>query len=1220
MHKIKHLSDKRIKPDLLNNFLNFINDELEIDTPYSVYFIKDKINAAEALGKTAMYNPATKSVYIYVTNRHPKDILRSIAHELVHHKQHCDGELENMSLEDAEIDANAGGYLLRQFEDQLKGNKLQEATKKCPAGFTLRALGKVGDTSSEFCLPTELSWQDNLDKWSIDDILAARTALWEDDFSDAKNRKKQYKIDNPNPVKKQFSSAADRMSSTDVKSAIRKVGSGSAKPAILRLITDPLLIYKTINMFSSLRTAPRPPEDYIKKFGDNVNKAFMVAKEPKSGDKDYQKKMKLYKEYEKIMKVHSAYKEYFMKDYFPGKKKVNEQEDIVKLVTDNPLLKGVSAASEPTKEADRGAFASYTPEQLKAAQAVYRASGIGGGILLDPKTRKKVGVEEPKTKSFKLTRKKSKKEFDDELKRRQTPAGGAIQIPAATKSVDLPPELIKKFSDYYSKSPKQDAKSLDTKAREIYSVSPFTYKSDIANKEEQEERDQVLNLIMLASLVPLPYVAVLDGFLALYHVTKYLEKGRNFTDLPGDIVDDTDLQMALLQTFVTAVGTKGIFDARAVASGSELFGTKAKLDTLIDKIKKGVMEKDAINNFVTTANRLLNGLSKFGKRVKIGSAEAIKTKGGFSDVINKRVIDPALDALKKLDNISGVTKGAGEVAREIDAVARRNLMFRMQDIATELYPLFVGRSTDLARSALKGIDVGSILKATKNSRLGKEFRELLKTNLSNVKRTLNQLAESGDDFIVYLKEQNPGLHDKIFTELGRVTGADGGFRVAFKANKASVDDILEAFIIYMKRAAETNPRLSKRLQARIFSSLTDGKNAAKLGMESLTDLLIEPIAAGSKIGAKKAEKINKLLKELLEGEKVLPNGSTVQLSQDMIASTVKEILELKLFLRNGKLSNSGIARIAKKTNEKIKNIVSGDGTLSMAEGPIQKAFIEVQDRIIKLFLSSALRKFGALKGVEGAGLGRQISKLTDRVLSPDAFYMTGAGNRTWTRYVTGNRFLKSWAKQKSGIIKVLEWALTAVIFKSLLPIIFYTKIYGPNCKISFQQYLRFFNNSTFANIGSFTSSTKYDVSTARRELNAELDKFFDTSEPKVSIQKIFGLSGCKHVRDLVQTGELTDKELSQKLEKMKNKIKRGALKAEQQTKIAAKKVKEEYEKAVKSQLGADYEERIESIKNKIKNGKQLTDEDRKYIEKVKKLQGEQFKKLSKTFDESNRDI
>ena len=92
MHSIKHLSNKKIKQELLDNFLNFINDELEIDTPYSVYFVEDKANASEALGKTAMYNPSTKSVYVYVTNRHPKDIMRSIAHELVHHKQHCNGD------------------------------------------------------------------------------------------------------------------------------------------------------------------------------------------------------------------------------------------------------------------------------------------------------------------------------------------------------------------------------------------------------------------------------------------------------------------------------------------------------------------------------------------------------------------------------------------------------------------------------------------------------------------------------------------------------------------------------------------------------------------------------------------------------------------------------------------------------------------------------------------------------------------------------------------------------------------------------------------------------------------------------------------------------------------------------------------------------------------------------------------------------------------------
>ena len=94
MYKIKNLSTKKFEQGLLEEFLDFANKSLEIDKPYSVYFVDDKDNASDALGKTAMYNPSTNSVYVYVTNRHPKDVLRSVAHELMHHKQNCDGRLD----------------------------------------------------------------------------------------------------------------------------------------------------------------------------------------------------------------------------------------------------------------------------------------------------------------------------------------------------------------------------------------------------------------------------------------------------------------------------------------------------------------------------------------------------------------------------------------------------------------------------------------------------------------------------------------------------------------------------------------------------------------------------------------------------------------------------------------------------------------------------------------------------------------------------------------------------------------------------------------------------------------------------------------------------------------------------------------------------------------------------------------------------------------------
>ncbi len=176
MHSVKHLTNKKIKEDLLEEFLTYMNEELAIDEPYSVFFVDDKDNASEALGKTAMYNPSTKSVYVYVTNRHPKDIMRSIAHELVHHKQHCNGDLENMSLEKAEVEANAGGYFLRKFEDGRKsvneqktpeyreGNFPQLSTNPerfekevgggCKSGYKPMKIGRKGPLDQRACMPT----------------------------------------------------------------------------------------------------------------------------------------------------------------------------------------------------------------------------------------------------------------------------------------------------------------------------------------------------------------------------------------------------------------------------------------------------------------------------------------------------------------------------------------------------------------------------------------------------------------------------------------------------------------------------------------------------------------------------------------------------------------------------------------------------------------------------------------------------------------------------------------------------------------------------------------------------------------------------------------------------------------------------------------------------------------------------------------------------------
>jgi len=98
--------------------------------PKLKFIDNDKENAGELLGKTAYYDPLEKSITLYTLNRHPKDILRSYAHEMVHHVQNLENRLNNISTtntnEDGalpEIEKEAyekGNMMLRNWEDNIK--------------------------------------------------------------------------------------------------------------------------------------------------------------------------------------------------------------------------------------------------------------------------------------------------------------------------------------------------------------------------------------------------------------------------------------------------------------------------------------------------------------------------------------------------------------------------------------------------------------------------------------------------------------------------------------------------------------------------------------------------------------------------------------------------------------------------------------------------------------------------------------------------------------------------------------------------------------------------------------------------------------------------------------------------------------------------------------------------------------------------------------------
>ena len=114
----KHMSDKY--EVLKNNKPKFI--------------INTKQQSSHILGPTANYQPETKTITVYSFGRHPKDMLRSFAHEVIHHIQNCEGRLTNISthegysLDDSnmiELEREAyeqGNMCFREFEDLYKRN------------------------------------------------------------------------------------------------------------------------------------------------------------------------------------------------------------------------------------------------------------------------------------------------------------------------------------------------------------------------------------------------------------------------------------------------------------------------------------------------------------------------------------------------------------------------------------------------------------------------------------------------------------------------------------------------------------------------------------------------------------------------------------------------------------------------------------------------------------------------------------------------------------------------------------------------------------------------------------------------------------------------------------------------------------------------------------------------------------------------------------------
>ncbi len=97
--------------------------------PKVIFKHNDVPNAKEFLGSTAYYDPNNMIIVLYTEGRHPKDIVRSFSHEMVHHIQNLEDRLGNIQttntqeddhLDKLEQEANLVGTMtFRNWTDTL---------------------------------------------------------------------------------------------------------------------------------------------------------------------------------------------------------------------------------------------------------------------------------------------------------------------------------------------------------------------------------------------------------------------------------------------------------------------------------------------------------------------------------------------------------------------------------------------------------------------------------------------------------------------------------------------------------------------------------------------------------------------------------------------------------------------------------------------------------------------------------------------------------------------------------------------------------------------------------------------------------------------------------------------------------------------------------------------------------------------------------------------
>lgn len=130
----EHQEDSHTYPNLIASLLEYMmSSGYNIQPIPEIKIVRDPQEARSFFGKTAYYDPTNKEIVLYVEGRHRKDVIRSFAHEMIHHIQNLEGRLGGVQTTNTNEDANLtelekeaylnGNMIFRSWEDGIKNKK-----------------------------------------------------------------------------------------------------------------------------------------------------------------------------------------------------------------------------------------------------------------------------------------------------------------------------------------------------------------------------------------------------------------------------------------------------------------------------------------------------------------------------------------------------------------------------------------------------------------------------------------------------------------------------------------------------------------------------------------------------------------------------------------------------------------------------------------------------------------------------------------------------------------------------------------------------------------------------------------------------------------------------------------------------------------------------------------------------------------------------------------